>query len=258
MSLDCSICGKTAFSAIESLRRHERGHTAGPKAHVCATCGIGFNRKDVLTKHEKIHNQPNSLSTSAVSNATGSKPFRKRARQACDACSLRRVKCDGDPDAATPSCSNCAADQTDCNYSRKRARTAAIQPVVGPTSSAGTSASSNESLTASTPGDIAVFPSDAPDLSLGQSLFGLPMWPSPTSDTCQPLPFDLNDFLHSTAPLAPALQAADNSWDWHLDEMIAPGQGLSSSTEHPIDFGAVYQPDFQQTVAPQRTSKPIA
>jgi len=52
----CRICNER-FAQYGTVKRHELTHlsAAEERAHICSICGRGFDRKDALLRHSKIH-----------------------------------------------------------------------------------------------------------------------------------------------------------------------------------------------------------
>ena len=50
---ECGICAKS-YATQSSLTCHAHNHESAGR-HACPTCGIGFRRRDLLARHEKIH-----------------------------------------------------------------------------------------------------------------------------------------------------------------------------------------------------------
>ena len=59
----CKLCNKSYRAQVTNLRKHlDQEHQiwdpeTGPGAHVCSTCGVGFNVPSDLWAHERIHGE---------------------------------------------------------------------------------------------------------------------------------------------------------------------------------------------------------
>ena len=65
-AFSCSRCSK-AFTSQGSLARHEQNHADSAK-HVCHVCGVIFRRRDLLTRHMKLHGPSNASPATSVSS----------------------------------------------------------------------------------------------------------------------------------------------------------------------------------------------
>ena len=64
-AFSCSRCSKE-FTSQGSLARHEQNHADSAK-HVCHVCGVIFRRRDLLTRHSKLHGPSNASTAPSVS-----------------------------------------------------------------------------------------------------------------------------------------------------------------------------------------------
>ncbi|KAH6952037.1 fungal-specific transcription factor domain-containing protein [Fusarium avenaceum] len=118
----CSQCPKE-FTSQGSLARHENNHAHSAK-HVCHVCGVIFRRRDLLTRHMKIHGpdldsedeaggDPDTQ-PAADKNKTQNKSKgkgRRRCHTACNRCRDMKIKCDG-----LYPCAKCRAAQNPCVF----------------------------------------------------------------------------------------------------------------------------------------------
>ncbi|KAM0385637.1 hypothetical protein ACHAPY_000174 [Fusarium culmorum] len=156
----CSKCSKE-FTSQGSLARHENNHIDSVK-HVCQVCGVIFRRRDLLTRHGKIHgldSEPSDQSDADTSvhvaadadadtdTGTGTdkgkgkdkdkhrskdKPkvasesttLRKRCHTACINCRDQKVKCDG-----LYPCARCRAGNKSCLYQNRSGGRRSTMPI---------------------------------------------------------------------------------------------------------------------------------
>ncbi|OAL52686.1 hypothetical protein IQ07DRAFT_671272 [Pyrenochaeta sp. DS3sAY3a] len=121
----CTECTKH-FTSQGSLARHVQNHCPSSK-HVCNACGVIFRRRDLLTRHLKLHEPRKAPSDRASSrsdddndnhnnNRTGIDAIsRKRCHTACNRCRDLKIKCDGQ----CP-CSRCQRARKPCDFDRPR------------------------------------------------------------------------------------------------------------------------------------------
>ncbi|RGP71297.1 zinc finger protein [Fusarium sporotrichioides] len=144
----CSKCSKE-FTSQGSLARHENNHIDSVK-HVCQVCGVIFRRRDLLTRHGKIHGLDTNPSDQSDADAsvhdaadrdtekakgknkskdkpkvTGEKTAsRKRCHTACISCRDQKVKCDGQYP-----CARCSAGQKSCVYRNTSGGRRSLMPI---------------------------------------------------------------------------------------------------------------------------------
>ncbi|KAH6689897.1 hypothetical protein F5X68DRAFT_260456 [Plectosphaerella plurivora] len=125
----CPQCPKQ-FTSQGSRARHLQNHSHSAR-HLCSVCGVTFRRRDLLTRHMKLHGpepQASDSSPSATASATAAAPDaspraspvaveavaaapRKRCHTACNRCRDLKVKCDG----RSP-CSRCRTASKPCDF----------------------------------------------------------------------------------------------------------------------------------------------
>lgn len=113
----CEKCRRT-YRTQNSLTRHAHSHRSDNK-HQCVICGVVFYRKDLLTRHSKLHqNPPNTSTRSSISeDDVDARLRRQRCHTACDRCRETRTKCDG----RNP-CNTCSEASLACQYSHRSNR----------------------------------------------------------------------------------------------------------------------------------------
>ncbi|KAJ6282729.1 hypothetical protein J3E71DRAFT_380240, partial [Bipolaris maydis] len=115
----CTICNRT-YRNQNSLTRHSHSHRNTGK-HKCRACGVVFYRRDLLTRHVKLHpDQARTIDASRDTTGAGDSghcPTRKRCHTACLRCRELRTRCNGQ----LP-CTACQKNHAQCEYSRYSSR----------------------------------------------------------------------------------------------------------------------------------------
>ncbi|OAL52691.1 hypothetical protein IQ07DRAFT_380732 [Pyrenochaeta sp. DS3sAY3a] len=113
----CNKCHRT-YRTQNSLTRHAHSHRSDNK-HQCVTCGVVFYRRDLLTRHSKLHQNPSNASVrSSASDDDFDAGFsRQRCHTACDRCRESKTKCNG----RNP-CNTCSGAAMTCHYSHRSSR----------------------------------------------------------------------------------------------------------------------------------------
>ena len=123
----CTKCERT-YRSQNSLTRHQHSHQKTCK-HRCSTCGVVFHRRDLLSRHSKLH-QPSSLNdtveppSAQIGSATAASG-RQRCHTACLRCRELRTKCDGQRP-----CYTCLNTDSSCQYSSRSNRLSQVLPHV--------------------------------------------------------------------------------------------------------------------------------
>jgi Fungal specific transcription factor domain/Fungal Zn(2)-Cys(6) binuclear cluster domain/Zinc finger, C2H2 type len=121
----CPDCGKD-YHSQHSLNRHAQNHNRR-KQHSCTVCGVAFGRKDLLSRHLRIHIA--GTGTSRTSQRTPGLR-RKRCHTACLRCAELRRKCTG-----TLPCTACRDADVSCEFPRLTGRISQVDGVTaGPSS----------------------------------------------------------------------------------------------------------------------------
>ncbi|KAH6877588.1 hypothetical protein BKA58DRAFT_77969 [Alternaria rosae] len=123
----CTKCERT-YRTQNSLTRHQHSHQKTCK-HRCSTCGVVFHRRDLLSRHSKLH-QPSSLNDtveppSAQTGSAITASGRQRCHTACLRCRELRTKCDGQRP-----CYTCRNTDSSCQYSSRSNRLSQVLPHV--------------------------------------------------------------------------------------------------------------------------------
>lgn len=194
----CPECSKE-FSTQGSLARHLHNHSQSAK-HACNVCSVVFRRRDLLTRHLKLH-APDDASSHSREHDTGPNDSaaaeggagtvsRKRCHTACNRCRDLKIKCDGQ----NP-CAKCRASRKPCDFDRPSGRISrmpvATEPRTSPAESGSASTAVQPSLPSFSPGvddlDDAIIepgacPGDAHDGSQHSFVDALLQWDPAVSD----------------------------------------------------------------------------
>ncbi len=112
---NCSECDK-GYTKQTSLTRHLQNHRKS-KQFTCPTCHVSFYRRDLLSRHSKIHaSDASSPASSTMRKTTGrnrGNQGRQRCHTACVSCRESRTKCDG-----RQPCLSCTSSRKTCEYTR--------------------------------------------------------------------------------------------------------------------------------------------
>ncbi|KAJ8117586.1 hypothetical protein OPT61_g1247 [Boeremia exigua] len=144
----CTECPKD-FNSQSALARHHQNHSQSIK-HVCNVCSVVFRRRDLLTRHLKLHYRKKNENKDNVSNDTGGESgtggekdgeimreanttaitpentsststggttgtvSRKRCHTACNRCRDMKIKCNGQQP-----CSRCRRVSKTCDFDRQ-------------------------------------------------------------------------------------------------------------------------------------------
>lgn len=120
----CSKCHRT-YRTQNSLTRHAHSHR-NERKHQCDTCGVIFHRKDLLSRHLKLHQKP-STTTTQDSDYNNDTAFRRqRCHTACDSCRELKTRCNGQ----NP-CHSCQKAGLICQYLHRSSRLSHL-PAEGP------------------------------------------------------------------------------------------------------------------------------
>ncbi|KAH7070070.1 hypothetical protein FB567DRAFT_219099 [Paraphoma chrysanthemicola] len=113
----CAQCDRK-YASQNSLTRHIHSHEKNTK-HQCKICGVVFYRKDLLSRHSKLHKTSKgqgsrgNSSEISVPDHLGAGLGRRRCHTACIRCRELRTKCDGQRP-----CLTCRRSGGLCTFSR--------------------------------------------------------------------------------------------------------------------------------------------
>ncbi|KAH7139928.1 hypothetical protein B0J13DRAFT_69080 [Dactylonectria estremocensis] len=165
----CPHCSKE-FTIQGSLARHLQNHSQTAK-HVCHVCNVIFRRRDLLTRHMKLHD-PGAGADGSVADQESSagdstaasrgphqdvteKVSRKRCHTACNRCRDLKIKCDGQYP-----CTRCCNSGKACEFDRLSSRISHIPMMTDDTSFSAESGSVSTDVTAQPS-----LPSFSPDIN---------------------------------------------------------------------------------------------
>lgn len=116
----CTECGKT-YESSNSLARHSSTHGDDPATHTCRVCLVTFYRRDLLTRHMKVHDRDSPGNSAKQQQDTSRRPgkvvARKRCHTACKRCRDMRLKCNDQRP-----CTRCVKASVNCEESNNRRR----------------------------------------------------------------------------------------------------------------------------------------
>ena len=115
----CNECDKS-YATQNSLARHRHNHRR-TRQHVCSTCNVIFYRRDLLSRHLKLHEK--EAASGKTGTAVARQAPRRRCHTACLRCRELRVKCSG-----VQPCTSCADTGSHCDYAPNNRVSRQIRP----------------------------------------------------------------------------------------------------------------------------------
>ncbi|KIX92751.1 uncharacterized protein Z520_11603 [Fonsecaea multimorphosa CBS 102226] len=107
----CPKCDRK-YASQNSLTRHVHSHSKSQK-HRCTVCGVTFYRRDLLSRHSKLHELASPSTDQAHPAQADTDAHRKRCHTACIRCRELRTKCN-----SQRPCTSCVNAEAHCEDSR--------------------------------------------------------------------------------------------------------------------------------------------